>query len=337
ISSKKLGETAEGHLLNQHQFQGTYSEMDEDIGWNDFTLRNYDPQVGRFVQQDPYQQYPSPYTGMGNDPVNLIDPSGGVSIPPGVGQALSFAKEGGTLAEVIITFTRVTNSVSAPLRAISIVSTTLSLLNSTVQGCMLINGNMATGAVGGNTGLDDFILVDTKSKTVQVTKTDEAYDVVQIDDGKRYLDYRKGVTEEKYRELGYKVRPGPEGVGMGAVDGTIAMLPTAKFFKWIGGRIASWLGSRGASSIFSHFTAKIAKQMVKRGWTKDLIHKTVNNPYTKRAATNKETGNAATAYFTKDGSYVVRDNITGQIIQVSDRLDPKWIPDPTIIKPYIPK
>ncbi|MBB1287391.1 hypothetical protein HRH25_23650, partial [Flavisolibacter sp. BT320] len=80
ISSKKLGETAEGHLLNQHQFQGTYSEMDEDIGWNDFTLRNYDPQVGRWVQQDPYQQFASPYVGMGGDPVNLIDPSGGFSM-----------------------------------------------------------------------------------------------------------------------------------------------------------------------------------------------------------------------------------------------------------------
>lgn len=61
--------------------QGAFSEMDDDIGWNDFALRNYDPQIGRFVQQDPYGQFASPYLGMGNDPVNLIDPSGGVGIP----------------------------------------------------------------------------------------------------------------------------------------------------------------------------------------------------------------------------------------------------------------
>ena len=89
---------------------------------------------------------------MGNDPVNLIDPTGGLSILPGAGQALGFAKEGGTLAEVVITFTRSTSSVSAPLRAITVVSTTLSLLNSAVQGCMLISGNVATNGIGLKTG-----------------------------------------------------------------------------------------------------------------------------------------------------------------------------------------
>ena len=56
--------------------------MDEDIHWTDFPLRNYDAQIGRWVQQDPYQQFASPYVGMGNDPVNLVDPSGGFSWPP---------------------------------------------------------------------------------------------------------------------------------------------------------------------------------------------------------------------------------------------------------------
>jgi len=40
-------------------------------------LRNFDPQTGRFIQTDPYSQFPSGYTGMGNDPANNIDPSGG--------------------------------------------------------------------------------------------------------------------------------------------------------------------------------------------------------------------------------------------------------------------
>jgi len=79
ISSKKLGDVNEGQLKNQYQYQGDYSEFDEDLGWNDFQLRSYDPQIGRFIQQDPYSQFPSPYTGMGNDPVNNVDPSGGFS------------------------------------------------------------------------------------------------------------------------------------------------------------------------------------------------------------------------------------------------------------------
>ena len=32
----------------------------------------------------------------------------------------------------------------------------------------------------------------------------------------------------------------------------------------------------------------------------------------------------ATGYIAKDGSYVVRNDKTGQIVQVSDRYDPNW-------------
>ncbi|NJL12483.1 MAG: hypothetical protein HC913_05475 [Microscillaceae bacterium] len=91
------------------------------------------------------------------------------------------------------------------------------------------------------------------------------------------------------------------------------------------------------SSIFSQITPKIVKQMGRRGWTKELIHETVNNPFTTRVASNKATGNAATAYFQKNGSYIVKDNITNEVIQISNRLDSKWVPDATIINPYIPK
>jgi hypothetical protein len=40
-------------------------------------LRSYDGQIGRFLQNDPYDQFASSYTGIGNDPVNNIDPDGG--------------------------------------------------------------------------------------------------------------------------------------------------------------------------------------------------------------------------------------------------------------------
>jgi len=79
ISSKKLGDTYEGVLKNNYLYQGAYSEMDDDIGWNDFALRNYDPQIGRWVQQDPYAAIyiSSSYSGMGCNPITLIDPGGG--------------------------------------------------------------------------------------------------------------------------------------------------------------------------------------------------------------------------------------------------------------------
>ena len=75
-------------------YQGAFSELDDDIGWTDFALRNYDAQIGRWVQQDPYQQFASPYVGMGDDPVNNTDPSGGLSWPPpGLGKVLTVAAE----------------------------------------------------------------------------------------------------------------------------------------------------------------------------------------------------------------------------------------------------
>ena len=77
ISSK-----AYGALNNNYGYQGDFSEMDDDLGWNDFELRSYDPQIGRFLQNDPYDQFASGYVGMGNDPVNNVDPSGGF-IGPG--------------------------------------------------------------------------------------------------------------------------------------------------------------------------------------------------------------------------------------------------------------
>jgi RHS repeat-associated protein len=80
ISSVKAGDVNEGELKNRRQYQGAFSEYDEDIQWNDFALRNYDPQIARWVQQDPYQQFASPYVALGGDPVNMIDPSGGWSL-----------------------------------------------------------------------------------------------------------------------------------------------------------------------------------------------------------------------------------------------------------------
>mgnify|MGYP001011239774 FL=1 len=72
---------------------------------------------------------------------------------------------------------------------------------------------------------------------------------------------------------------------------------------------------------------KLANQMSKRGWTETSVNDTVNNAFTTRTSTNLANNNPATAYFNKDGSYVVVDNVTKEVVQVSNRLDPKWIPD----------
>lgn len=99
------------------------------------------------------------------------------------------------------------------------------------------------------------------------------------------------------------------------------------------------------SSLFTRIPAagKKFNQMAQRGWTRESIHSLVNNPRATSGAINKATGNPATAYFRADGHYVVRDNVTGQLVQMSDTRMPigygqgRWTPDETIKNPFIPK
>lgn len=47
-----------------------------------FELRLWDGRIGRWLTVDPYHEFHSPYVGMGNNPINLIDPDGGATDPP---------------------------------------------------------------------------------------------------------------------------------------------------------------------------------------------------------------------------------------------------------------
>ncbi|XP_049537625.1 uncharacterized protein LOC125952281 [Anopheles darlingi] len=54
----------------------TGQEWDEDIELYNYRARLYDPDIGRFYQMDPKEQYASPYVYAGNSPVSLVDPDG---------------------------------------------------------------------------------------------------------------------------------------------------------------------------------------------------------------------------------------------------------------------
>lgn len=62
---------------NKYGYQGDFSEGEEETDWDEFDLRMYDAQIGRWTGVDPYDQFASPYIGMGDNPVNFIDPNGG--------------------------------------------------------------------------------------------------------------------------------------------------------------------------------------------------------------------------------------------------------------------
>lgn len=85
------------------------------------------------------------------------------------------------------------------------------------------------------------------------------------------------------------------------------------------------------SGLEPSFEPKINKQLPKRGWTADDVRELIENPG--RTVPTRDTrylpdgtrANApATAYIDKDGNYVVQNDETGDIVQVSDRNDPGW-------------
>lgn len=73
--------------------------------------------------------------------------------------------------------------------------------------------------------------------------------------------------------------------------------------------------------------------MGKRGWTEEAIQETLDNPV--RTVKTRDTrwlpgadgplDDPATAYYASDGSYVVRNDKTGVITQISNKNDPNWI------------
>jgi RHS repeat-associated protein len=59
-------------------YQGQFAEKDEETGWNHFELREYDAIMGRTTTPDLARQFYSSYLWVGNDPINNIDPTGGI-------------------------------------------------------------------------------------------------------------------------------------------------------------------------------------------------------------------------------------------------------------------
>jgi RHS repeat-associated protein len=156
-----LGDVYEGKLQNNYLYQGAYSELDEDIGWTDFALRNYDAQIGRWVQQDPYDQFASPYIGIGDDPINNIDPSGGITYCPGTSALAIF------LDKAIYALSKTSPALFKLSIAISITKTAFFIEN-TIRTSNMINGQLATMQAGGGDGGKDPLELNRKISAISM-------------------------------------------------------------------------------------------------------------------------------------------------------------------------
>ena len=95
-------------------------------------------------------------------------------------------------------------------------------------------------------------------------------------------------------------------------------------------------GGAAASRAWTEINAtNKAGQMVRRGWDAVSVGEaTVDNIGT-GTTINRATGNPATAYFVSENQYVVIDNVTVDLVQVSNRNDPRWFHDMDIVLPPI--
>lgn len=66
----------------RYGYQGQEKSMDE-TNWDNFELRNFNHDLGRWSAPDPYAQFHSPYIAMANNPINMTDPDGGRTTLPG--------------------------------------------------------------------------------------------------------------------------------------------------------------------------------------------------------------------------------------------------------------
>ncbi|MGE8159877.1 RHS repeat domain-containing protein [Paraburkholderia sp. NPDC080076] len=71
-------------------FQYAGKPWDATLGLYDFGARLYDPALLRFVTPDPARQFASPYVFASNNPLNMVDPSGNISLwaQIGIGAAM---------------------------------------------------------------------------------------------------------------------------------------------------------------------------------------------------------------------------------------------------------
>ncbi|MCB0753140.1 MAG: RHS repeat-associated core domain-containing protein, partial [Ignavibacteriae bacterium] len=95
VTSSTLSGDANKYLYNNKEYFS-----DNDLNWYHYGARFYDPQIARWHTMDPADEFNSPYSYVGNDPVNLVDPDGaqaykpiGISIPPGMNKQLDYYKE----------------------------------------------------------------------------------------------------------------------------------------------------------------------------------------------------------------------------------------------------
>ena len=87
-------------------------------------------------------------------------------------------------------------------------------------------------------------------------------------------------------------------------------------------------GRRGTAT---HIDAKIAAQLVPRGWTEQELREAVDAaPIGTAVDYTSGAPQPATVYGARVGGYLIVNDATWRVVPISDKTDPNWIPDDRI-------
>jgi RHS repeat-associated protein len=130
ISSIKLPDPNEGNIKNNYLYNNKELWDDGDLNWYDYGFRNYDVQIGRFVQIDPLTDEfadVSTYQYAANDPINNVDVNGlaGIGIIVSTSARMVVTTIPGEVGEIAT----VASVVSASVSTVTAVTTSLSFIN----------------------------------------------------------------------------------------------------------------------------------------------------------------------------------------------------------------
>lgn len=222
--------------------------------------RYYNFDIGRWISTDPMNEYASPYVYVGNNPVNLIDPSGMQSEDEKIPEYVHNE-------EIVITADR-----PSPLHE-------------------------------GNSGYT----INPHEYRYWMEQWSRSADQAMRRAGEAIADATLTVATIAFEPLDWAM------MGYDAYQNGLQPYMALAAMTPLTGKLAKLAFKQ------LNFSSKIEKQLAKRGWTKESVKATTDSPHATSKALNKGTGGEATAYFNKDGSHVVVDNTTGDVIQVTDR------------------
>ncbi len=318
----------------------TFDKLNRIKAITDAQARYYNAEIGRFISEDPWKgtiiepNTLNPYPYVLNNPLKYVDP---------LGLAQKNSHEGAI------------KSTSTP-----IVNTQSSNVVNKVREEVVKEETSGTSdwsckvANDGTTGDKDYywhlymenqyewhrdLLFDAKPRYEYEKAIKEGIidpDIVSL---RNFINIMGPIWENQALEVPLEIRA-QQIVGASLV--TINLAYVALFMAEQFGMYIDYYSNKGAGSSIkfgsdTKSAQKLSNQMTQRGWTESTVRNTVSNPHTTHVSINKATGNPATVYYNKSGGYVIIDDTTKAIVQVSDNINPStWIPDPSIINPYKP-